>query len=82
MLTEESCVGTRESSCATPVFSHWLGDVQVALSFGLNTQSDSEGTHSHRLAAVYFLKVDLNVITPATAIAGQSKAAYQRKLSA
>ena len=32
----------------------------TALSFSLNAESDSESTHSQRLAAVFLLKVDFD----------------------
>ena len=67
---------------ATSVLGQWLGDVQAALSLSLNTESDSEDTHSQRLAAISFLKVDLNGGNPTAATSDQMEADGHRKLSA
>lgn len=48
-----------------------LEDVQATCSLSLNTESDSEGTHSPRVAPVSFLKVDLGGGPPRAATAEQ-----------
>lgn len=48
-----------------------LEDIQATLSLSLNTESDSEGTHSPRVASVSFLKVALSGGPPRAATAEQ-----------